>query len=881
MNPDAILRVCALTTAGVAAAAARAETIERTVLRNGLDLILVQKNGVPLVTLEIAVRAGAFIETPELDGLTHLHEHMFFKANQAIRDQASYLRRLDDLGANWNGSTSHEVVRYYFTLPSELLREGMVFLRDAIQSPLFLAEELEKERKVVIGEYDRNEANPLFHLRRAVEQALFSRHFSRKNVIGSREVISTATREKLQFIQDDFYVPNNSALIISGWFDAGEVRKLADEVFGGWGRRPDPFLRNPVPPHPPLDEDRCIVVERDTRTATILLGWHGPSVNLDMDGAVAADVIAEALNHPASRFQRALVDTGLARRANFSYYTLKHIGPLHLMLDVEPAQALAALEAARREIDRLADPAALTADELKRAAQQLITQDAFSREKSREFAIALGFWWSVGGIESYLEYPDRARAVTPALVAAFARRYLPAGGARSVVGMLVSSAMRKEHGIDETSLASAFRKGAAPDAASEDGERRIAQSKLPNGVEVLARRIPGGSVAAFGLYFRSHWARSTAEEAGLEQLLLQTLVEGIERAHADELAQLGTKARFSVGPDFSMVGIQCLNAGLERAADILVKSLRDMEPSREDFERNRAIMLEAYARSLDNPDLAVGFIVNQTFYPAGHPYLGYQGGTSESLPLLTRERLLERRKHLLVGSRILAVAVGDLNAGAGKALAQRSVGDLPAGEPAAAELPLLAGPPGVLTTEERGIPTCYLLGRFRVPAPGEPDYEPLSLALSILHRKMFLEVRTKRALTYAVASGMGERARNAGQLYVTTTKPNETLSVMYATIDGLIAQPLDEEEFQGHLRTYSTRQYLRQESAVEMSDALAQELMVGGDFRRVLNLKDRLDKLKPADIQRVLREYVRGIHFGVLGPKELIEKLDRKLFASK
>ncbi len=881
VNAEAILRVCALAAAGAATAAARAENIERTVLRNGLDLVLVQRNGVPLVTLEIAVRAGAFIETPELDGLTHLHEHMFFKANQAIPDQASYLRRLDDLGASWNGSTSHEVVRYYFTLPAELLRDGLVFLRDAIQSPLFLAEELEKERKVVIGEYDRAEANPLFHLRRAVELALFSRHFSRKNVIGSREMISTATREKLQFIQDDFYVPNNSALIISGQFDAGEVRRVADEVFGGWGRRPDPFVRNPVPTHPPLAEDRYLVVEKDTRTSTILLGWHGPSVDRDMEGAVAADVIADALNHPASRFQRELVDTGLARRANFSYYTLKHIGPIHLMLDVEPAKALAALQAARRELDRLADPGSWSADELTRAAQRLITQDAFGREKSREFAIALGFWWSVGGIEGYLEYPDRARAVTPALVAAFARRYLPAGGARSVVGILVSSPARKEHGINEASLAAAYLKEASAKAAAEAPEERISRFALPNGVEFLSRRIPGGDVAAFSLYFRHHWSRSKADEAGLEQLLLQTLVEGIERRQADELARLGAMVRFTVIPDFSAIGVQCLKAGLDRAVAIVALGLREMEPTSEDVERNRAILLEAYARSLDNPDLAVGFVANRSFYPSAHPYLGYPGGTADSLPRLTREQLLDRRKQLLIGSRILAVAVGDLKLEEGKALVRRSVGDLPAGEPAAAELPPLAGEPGILTTEERGIPTCYVLGKFRGPAPGEADYESLSLALAILHRKMFLEVRTKRALTYAVASGLGERVRNAGQLYVTTTQPNEALSVMYATIDGLIAQHLDEEEFQGHLRTYETRQYLRQESAMEQAASLAQESMVARDFRRVLHLRDRLDQLKPADIQRVLRQYVRGVHFGVVGPKELIEKLDRKLFTSR
>src|SRR5262245_20617510 len=105
--------------------------IRASVLPNGLEVVLLPRHGVPLATVEVAVRAGACIEPPELNGLSHLHEHMFFKANRAYPDQPTYLRRLDALGASWNGSTSTEVVRYHFTVPSRLLREGLEFLRDA------------------------------------------------------------------------------------------------------------------------------------------------------------------------------------------------------------------------------------------------------------------------------------------------------------------------------------------------------------------------------------------------------------------------------------------------------------------------------------------------------------------------------------------------------------------------------------------------------------------------------------------------------------------------------------------------------------------------------------------------------------------------------
>src|SRR6476469_2505029 len=158
-------------------------------LSNGLEVIVVENHAVPLVTVEIAVKSGGFVESPDYAGLSHLYEHMFFKANRAIPNQEQYLSRIREMGADWNGSTQTERVNYFLTLPSENAREGAVFLRDALFYPLFLQKELERERVVVLGEFDRNEANPGFHLQREINRKLWGDQFSRKDVIGDREVI--------------------------------------------------------------------------------------------------------------------------------------------------------------------------------------------------------------------------------------------------------------------------------------------------------------------------------------------------------------------------------------------------------------------------------------------------------------------------------------------------------------------------------------------------------------------------------------------------------------------------------------------------------------------------------------------------------------------
>ena len=87
-------------------------------LPNGLEVIIVEDHSIPLVTIALAVKNGSYTEPPELNGLSHLYEHMFFKQNRAIANAEDYLRAIGQLGIAYNGTTREEVVEYYFTTTS-------------------------------------------------------------------------------------------------------------------------------------------------------------------------------------------------------------------------------------------------------------------------------------------------------------------------------------------------------------------------------------------------------------------------------------------------------------------------------------------------------------------------------------------------------------------------------------------------------------------------------------------------------------------------------------------------------------------------------------------------------------------------------------------
>ena len=92
----------------VGAAAQRAELekiIQRKILANGLEVIVVENHGVPLATIELDVKNGSFTQSPEYEGLAHMYEHMFFKANSNYPEPNQFWDRASDLGGIFNGTT--------------------------------------------------------------------------------------------------------------------------------------------------------------------------------------------------------------------------------------------------------------------------------------------------------------------------------------------------------------------------------------------------------------------------------------------------------------------------------------------------------------------------------------------------------------------------------------------------------------------------------------------------------------------------------------------------------------------------------------------------------------------------------------------------------
>jgi zinc protease len=412
-----------------------------TTLENGLHVIVVPNPTVPMVTIQVTIRNGAFTQLRDEDeGVPHLLEHMLFRSF----GHSGFSEAANRLNADYNGTTSDETVTYYITVPSENLDRGVRLLTDLMRAPRFDRSSLEVEKRVVRGELERAAANPSYLLGATVNQKLWGEARGRKNSIGNGFTINGATPDQLKRMYDRFYVPNNAAVVFSGDISADAAFASTARHFVRWRRGPDPFADLVLPPMPPLREHQVVIVDLEASDITMLIRWQGPSVKEDRNATLAADVFASVVNDPVSDFQTRLVDSGLFQSVSMSYLTRAHVGPISIYATTTPDRVLAASEALREEIDRFSEPGYVTPEILAIAKKRQEVDWAMEMETPSGLAAFVGELWSVADLPYARGYIDAMQAQREDDLERFVATYLT--GRPRVMGIMLSPATRREVG---------------------------------------------------------------------------------------------------------------------------------------------------------------------------------------------------------------------------------------------------------------------------------------------------------------------------------------------------------------------------------------------------------------------------------------------------
>jgi zinc protease len=416
-------------------------------LSNGLEVVVIENSKVPLATIEIAVKNGAYTEGPEFSGLSHLFEHMFFKANKDYPNQEAFLKRTQELGAIWNGTTDVERVNYFFTFDRDSLRAGLKFMNAAIRFPIYREEDMKKERPVVDGEFQRAESDPDFQLWFGIQQKLWGDLITRKNPIGIHEVINTATPEKMMVIKDKYYFPNNSLLTICGDVKHEAAFALAESIFGDWASSGfNPHEKYPIPPFKPLTKSEYFIKETSiAQTPNMQFSWQGPSYLTDSASTVAADVFSTIVGLNSSKFQQALVDKGLASGVYVGYSTSRFVGPVDIYITPNPNKLKECYAEFINQIGQWASADYFTDEQLNDAKAILLRNSIHRKEKPSTLASQMSYQWCSTSLDYYTDLDNNYQKVTRADIQTYLNKYIV--GKPYAAGLIIAPELSKQQNV--------------------------------------------------------------------------------------------------------------------------------------------------------------------------------------------------------------------------------------------------------------------------------------------------------------------------------------------------------------------------------------------------------------------------------------------------
>ncbi|HEV8630182.1 MAG TPA: pitrilysin family protein [Thermoanaerobaculia bacterium] len=859
------------------AAAARAGEVpglsSRT-LANGLEVIVIENHIAPLVTIEVAGKTGGFVEGPDTTGLSHLYEHMFFKGNEVLPDQEAWLKRVNQLGATWNGTTNTERVNYFITLPAAKLWEGAFFMRDALLHPLFRQSELERERVVVLGEFDRNEANPQYHLGREVDRRLWYRYLTRKSPLGERPVIEAATREQMLAFKQRYYVPNNMALLLAGDVTPAEGFALAEQLFGTWPRAANPHLKWPEPAHPPLTKSSTVAVIAPVKTANLRISWQGPGMIADTPATFAADVLTFILGQPASRFQRTLVDSGLFDVVGIGYFSQVHTGPIMVTGVTSPERLEKAHAALLDELSHVADADDFTDEELAFAKQQLERSEIFSRERPTDYVHGVSFWWSTGGLDYFRHYLDNLRQVSRADVQRYARRYIL--GHPSVTGVLLAEGEQAKAPFLAGAEVVHPKSGSSGTAmAGAQGAAATTETFEIAGVPVILRKNPTAETAAVRGYLRGGVAFAGAARAGRELMLLEV---GSEQTAAwpkgklaRELTRLGATLGSSSLQDYSWLGLDTLGRTFAESLPLFLEALVSPRVDEAEVELVRERRLTRLKEQEEDPGAWSFRLAMENFY-GDHPYGLDPLGTAAVVSTTTPADLRRLHDETFTRSRLLLVVVGNVDRPQLEGLLAPALAKLPAGEyRPSPPPPLPGGDQAHARLVSRDLPTVYLDGLFPSPNITDADYAPLYAGMRALGNRLFQEVRTKRNLSYAPFASLRRRAVNFGEVAATTADPAAVLAVMREEIRKMQVADLPADELADQMRSLRTQWLSGLQGSGEVAESLGEFQLLTGNWQSLDRFLAELDAMTPARVRAAMQKYANHLDFTLLGKVEGID----------
>ncbi len=413
--------------------------IHHQILDGGLPALVLVRNGLHSLDVNLVVRAGPRYETPENNGLSHMVEHMLFRGTHQYPSSLDFHEAVEQIGGPLMGSTGRDSSLYSLLVSPRDLAPALELLSEATLRPTF--SNLDLERKLILEELleDLDEDDRDLNLEHISRKLMWPNDPVGFSIVGQRSNVERFTVDDIRELHTRLYVTGNALLVVAGPVDPAECFARASACFADMNSGPAasaPPMR-PVRPGPHIHH-----VEHDASQVEMLLSFPAPGIlHPDAQGIALIQMILG--DGVTSRLQWNICEQrALAYTIEAQYEPLDDLGTLDIDAAVHPDHYLELVREVVKTLRFLKDRGP-TAAELERAIRRYRLALEFALD-SPSALVAYHMDEIYGMRRSISQRLETLDSWTPRRLRALCRGLLKRAGATLVtVGPLDTLAVRR------------------------------------------------------------------------------------------------------------------------------------------------------------------------------------------------------------------------------------------------------------------------------------------------------------------------------------------------------------------------------------------------------------------------------------------------------
>ncbi|MBS7253287.1 M16 family metallopeptidase [Flavobacterium branchiicola] len=814
MKKNIILSICSLAFCGVMSAQKSNPNFNKIKVLggieeylyqpNGMNVLLLQDNASPVVTVQIVYRVGSKNEVLGNTGSTHLLEHLMFKGTPTFNKGKgnAITDVLQNTGAQLNATTWYDRTNYFETLPSDKIALAIQIEADRMRNSLLLKEDKEAEMTVVRNEFERGENDPNSLLDKEIWAAAYIAHPYHHSTIGWKSDIEKAPIEVLRNFYNTYYWPDNATLTIIGDFKKENVFNLIEQYFGKISKAPK-AMPQPYTEEPKQYGPRKIIVKKPGELGVINKAYKIPGAL--HDDLPALNILGEIIGSgPSAILNKTFVDTRLGIYTYASASNFKEVGLFTIAVGFPTTSKHEDIDAKISEVIAKIQKEGVSQDEVNRVVAKISAQTILGRDGSGIIASELTEAIASGDWADYVTGVDRLKKVTPADVLRVAQKYLVED--QSTTGYFIpkqsgpndgqqpaASQFMTENGpfyyrdpshghTDDISLPHLVNQNnpvkisASKEETPKDQSATFFKREKVAGIDVVSVKTSAKDFVTVAASISLGNFANENKNSMLPSITAAMLSKGTilndKFKFSEKLQKLGVNLSVTGSTSKINIGFKCLKKDLDQVIVLLAEELRSPLMDKNEFENVKQQFTGNTQQNLNDPAQRGNIALTQAIYPKGNP--NYNLSVEEELAnikMATLDEVKAFHKKYFGPAAMHLVIVGDTEGADLNNSIKKSFKNWNGGvaESLKFEEAVKSSNTEVITIAEK--PSAELfIGQYTGLKRSDADYVPFYIATYTLGGgfagRLMQTVRDVDGLTYSISSGSGGNIMTGGYWYV-------------------------------------------------------------------------------------------------------------------